>query len=66
MTLGEVADLTQLSRRTLAKHVKSGALLGYKFGGTYRFAPADVRLWLARLREDDPALASRAREMPEP
>jgi len=54
LTPSEAADLTQLSRKTILKAVRSGDLVASRFGNRLRFNPDALRVWLERAEGGSP------------
>jgi excisionase family DNA binding protein len=48
LSVGEVADMTQLSRKRILQSVRQGELVAARFGNRVRFRPDAVRAWLER------------------
>jgi len=48
LTIEEIAELTQLSRKRIVQAVRRGELTGARFGNRIRCRPDAVRTWLER------------------
>ena len=48
LTVEEIAELTQLSRKRILQAVRRGELTGARFGNRIRCRPDAVRAWLER------------------
>jgi len=48
LTVEQVADLTQLSRKRILQAVRRGELTGARFGNRIRFRAEAIRTWLER------------------
>jgi len=47
----DLAEVTQVSSKTLYRHIRAGKLLAYRIGGQLRLDPKKTAEWLrARLR----------------
>src|SRR6266545_6351484 len=53
MTVRQVAELLGVHENWVYDHAASGQLPSYKIGGTRRFAPDELRGWIAEHREAD-------------
>ena len=63
LTVTQCCELLQVSRQTVYRLINRGELVATRVGHHPRFAPADVRAFLARHRESDgDADASEMRE----
>jgi excisionase family DNA binding protein len=49
-TIGQVADLLEVSTRTVRRWTDAGLLVTHRFGGVVRIAEHDLRLFLAQHR----------------
>ncbi len=48
LTVEDVVELTQLSRKRILLAVRRGELVGARFGNRVRFRPDALRAWLER------------------
>ncbi len=52
LTLEQVADILRVSEKTVLRLIERGELVGSKETRAWRFAPADVRAYIAEGRSD--------------
>lgn len=52
LSVRELAELLQLSDRTVYRLVQSGEIPGFKIGGSWRFSRADVEDWMVHQVRD--------------
>jgi excisionase family DNA binding protein len=50
LTLPELAERLQVSRRTVYRWIKDGSLSAYQFGREYRITESDLKDFLGRRR----------------
>lgn len=48
MTVSQVAELLQLSEKTVYRLAQRGELPGFKVGGSWRFRRRDIDAWAAK------------------
>ena len=48
LTVEDVMNMTQLSRKRILKAVRRGELIGARFGNRVRFRPSALAAWLER------------------
>ena len=51
LTMKEVAELLQVSEKTVKRIMERGELAGAKVGRAWRFTPADVKDYVERQKE---------------
>jgi excisionase family DNA binding protein len=49
-TIGQVADLLEVSTRTVRRWISTGLLVAHRFGGIVRISAHDLRAFLAQHR----------------
>ena len=50
----QIAEALDVSPRTISRLIKSGDLVAYRFGRAVRIAEADLQVFLATRRGDEP------------
>ena len=52
-TIAEVAEIVEVTTRTVRRWLKSGDLVAHRFGGVVRISEDDLRDFLDRHRNDE-------------
>lgn len=52
-TIAEVAEIVEVTTRTVRRWLKSGDLVAHRFGGVVRISEDDLRDFLNRHRDDE-------------
>jgi excisionase family DNA binding protein len=66
LTVGDVAEMCQLHRKTVTRAIQSGRLRAARLGarGAYRLRPDDVDQWVAESTVDPVTVAARRGQRP--
>lgn len=52
LTIAQVAELLQLSEKTIYRLAQQGEIPAFKVGGSWRFRASDIDQWVAKQIDD--------------